>query len=207
MISHRAGVCETVMDYSNEDIELMLRFQDGEESCFEQLVQRHKSKVFNLAYRFLGNYHDAEDLSQRVFIKIYQIKSSYKPQAKFTTWLYTICKNMCLNELRDKKPHAVSVEENIELQEDTVAMQIADTKNPSPLESVLDNELNQVVKEAVDLLPENQKMAVILYRYEQLSYEEISKIMNCSAKAVKSLLHRAKLNLKEKLEGYVKISA
>ena len=190
------------MDYSDKDIQLMLRFKSGEESCFEELVERHKQRVFNLVYRFLGSYQEAEDIAQEVFIKIYHARATYTPQAKFTTWLYTICKNTCLKTLRDKRSLTISIDSTREVGEDVVALQIADTRTLSPAEAAIKQEQASIVKTAIDSLPEQQKMAVILSRYEQLSYEEISQIMNCSAKAVKSLLHRAKLQLKKKLQNY-----
>ena len=192
------------MDYFDEDTQLMLRFREGEESCFEQLVERHKNRVFRLAYRFLGNYQDAEDIAQEVFIKIYRARNAYKPQAKFTTWLYVICKNICLKALCKRKPTPVSIDASLELEEGTIAHQIIDLETPSPLGATLNNEQALVVKKAIDSLPANQKMAVLLYRYDQLSYEEVAKIMSCSLRAVKSLLHRAKINLKERLTAYHK---
>ncbi len=191
------------MDHIDEDSRLMLRFQAGEESCFEQLVERHKNRVFNLAFRFLGNYQEAEDIAQEVFIKVYRAKNSYRPDAKFTTWLYTICKNTCLKALRVKRPPSVSIDDTVELEEDTAAPQIPDPHAPSPSASLLHDEQAAVVKEAVDSLPAHQKMAVILCRYDQLSYEEVARVMGFSVKAVKSLLHRAKVHLKEKLKSYM----
>lgn len=194
------------MDYYDEDVQLMLRFQKGEESCFEQLVERHKQRVFNLVYRFLGNYQEAEDLAQEIFIKIYHTKNSYRPQAKFTTWLYVICKNTCLKVLRKKKPATVSINETLKLEENSINTQIPDSHTPTPVQAILQNEQALVVKEALDSLPVNQKMTVVLYRYDRLSYEEIAEVIGCSVKAVKSLLHRAKINLKEKLAEYVRDS-
>lgn len=192
------------MNFSDEDIQLMLRFQAGVESCFEQLVERHKNRVFYLAYRFLGSYQEAEDVAQEVFIKIYHARNSYKPKAKFTTWLYIICKNTCLKELRKNKPNTVSLDDTFKLAEDDVTQQIADPHTPSPLDSMLNDERAVVVKQAIDSLPDNQRIALILSRFDQLSYEESAKVMGCSMKAVKSLLHRAKINLKEKLADYFK---
>ncbi|HAJ56777.1 MAG TPA: RNA polymerase subunit sigma-24 [Candidatus Omnitrophica bacterium] len=191
------------MDVPDEDIRLMLLFQGGEASCFEELVERHKNRVFNLAYRFLGNSHEAQDIAQEVFIKIYHAKDTYRPQAKFTTWLYIICKNTCLKALRKKKPAAISIDDTLELAEGSVAPQLADTSTPSPSASLLNSERASVIKEAVDSLPANQKMALVLCRYEQLSYEEAAEVIGCSVKAVKSLLHRAKINLKEGLAAYL----
>lgn len=190
------------MDYWDEDIQLMMRFQKGEESCFEQLVERHKNRVFNLVYRFLNSYQEAEDITQEIFIKIYHTKNTYRPRAKFTTWLYVICKNTCLKALRKKKPVTVSITDTLNLEENTVAVQIADSHTPTPVDAILRSEQASIVKEALDSLPVNQKMTVVLYRYDQLSYEEIAEVMGCSVYAVKSLLHRAKINLKEKLTGY-----
>jgi len=190
------------MDLS-DDIQLMLRFKNGEESCFVQLVERHKTRVFNLVYRFLGSSQEAEDIAQEIFIKVYYAKNTYEPKAKFTTWLYTICKNTCFNELRKRKPVCVSVDDTIRLEEDTVAFQVADPSTPTPADAVLNNEKALIVKSAIDSLSVPQKMAVILFRYDRLSYEEIAQIMHCSVKAVKSLLHRAKEQLKEKLKYYV----
>ncbi|MDD5686676.1 MAG: RNA polymerase sigma factor [Elusimicrobia bacterium] len=190
------------MDIFDEDIQLMVRFQNGEESCFEKLVERHKTRVFNIAYRFLGNYQEAEDTAQEIFIKIYNAKDTYKSKAKFTTWFYTICKNTCLNKLRKKRLKTVSIDSDTELKNDTVTNQINDSKTPTPLDSMLNNEQVMIVKKAIDSLPPNQKMTVILCRYDQLPYEDIAKIMDCSVKAVKSLLHRAKINLKENLTEY-----
>jgi RNA polymerase sigma-70 factor (ECF subfamily) len=191
------------MEPDDEDIQLMLRFKNGDESCFEKLVERHKERVFNLVYRFLGSYLEAQDLAQEVFLKIYHARNSYTPQAKFTTWLYTICKNTCLNTLREKNPVHFSIDNTLDLEEDTVAPQFADTHTPSPSDLILQQEQATVVKNAIDSLPAAQKMVVLLYRYDQFSYEEISKIMNCTPDAVKSLLHRAKLQLKEKLKDYI----
>lgn len=191
------------MDFSDEDIQLMLRFKNGEESCFEQLVERHKARVFNVVYRFLGSHQDAEDAAQEVFIKVYNAKNSYQPKAKFTTWLYTICKNTCFNELRKRKSVCVSIDDTIRLEEDTVPLQIADSSALSPADSALNKEKAFIVKNAIDSLSVSQKMAVILCRYDRLSYEEIAQIMHCSVIAVKSLLHRAKVQLKDKLKYYI----
>jgi len=190
------------MEYSDEDIRLMLRFQNGEESCFEELVERHKQRVFNIAYRYLGNIHVAEDVAQQVFINIYNAKKTYTPKAQFTTWLYTICKNTCLKTFRKKRLNTVSIDADVDLEQDAVSAQLPDSNASTPLENVINAERDLVVKEAIDSLPENQKMVVILYRYEQLSYERIAEITSFSVKAVKSLLHRARVNLKEKLAGY-----
>lgn len=190
------------MEYFDEDINLMLRFQNGEDGCFEQLVERHKQRVFNIVYRYLGNIHDAEDVAQQVFINIYNAKKAYTPRAQFTTWLYTVCKNTCLKTFRKKRLKTISIDADVDLEQDAVSVQLPDPNVSTPLENAINAERDLAVKAAIDSLPENQKIVVILCKYEQLSYEKIAEITGFSVKAVKSLLHRARVNLKEKLASY-----
>ena len=189
------------MDQPDQDISLMLRVRDGDEKAFEALVDRHKTRVFNLAYRFLGNATEAQDVAQEIFVKIYQARHTYEPTAKFTTWLYTIAKNTCLKSLARAHP-TVSLDEEIGIGDDKVQRQVADPNMPTPSEQMLHREETDVVKSAIDALPEQQRMAVVLSRFDGLSYDEIAQVMGCSAKAVKSLLHRARVELKERLEKY-----
>lgn len=189
----------------DKDAELMLRFQAGDESCFEELVERHKQRVFNTVYRFLGGSPDAEDIAQEIFIRIYRARKTYKASARFTTWLYAVCRNTCLKQLRKHPPATVALSDETGRPDTPVAPPIADTRTPSPLEAALHSEQALVVKKAVDALPESQKMAVILHRYEHLSYREIAEAMGCSVQAVKARLHRARVNLKEKLAGYLEL--
>ncbi len=175
----------------------MLQFQAGDESCFEKLVDRNKQSMFNLAYRFLGNRQDAEDVTQELFLSVFRSASRYTPQAKFTTWLYRICRNACIKKLRQRKAGSVSLS------------QYDDHSVPAdagrcPEQHILAAEQAAIVKSAIDALPERQRFAVVLFRYEQASYEQIAKTLECSLDAVKVLLHRARKNLKERLKDYVK---
>ena len=185
---------------------LMLRFKDGDEASFIELVNMYKQRVFAFAFRFLGNAEDAEDAAQEVFIKIYNAKDKYAPKAKFSTWVFTIARNTCLNllEKRGRKGLFVSLDEKTGPDEDAPALQIADTRDLPPTELLINAELAAAVKAALDSLPENQKTAVLLCRYDDLSYEAIAEVMNCSVMAVKSLLNRAKAGLKQKLSGLLK---
>ena len=176
-------------DPGDPDVAAMLRFQAGDGSAFEELVLRHQKNVLNLVYRYLGDAVQAEDVSQEAFLRVYRARSSYSPTAKFSTWLYRITVNLCLNQIRSRRTTGALPE-------------IASGEAPgADLDRV---ELQKAVKDAVDGLPENQRMAVLLARFEELSYEEICKVMDLSLEAVKSLLHRAKETLKEKLGPYVK---
>lgn len=183
-----------------DDRELMARCQAGDDSCFEVLVERHKQRVMNLVFRFMQGSDEAEDVAQEVFIRIYKAKDKYKPTAQFTTWLHTICRNTCFNAMAKKSRRPVLLKDDGDDERDTV-QEIPDAGTPTPEKSMMYNELAQAVKKGVDSLPDNQREAFILARYEHCSYEEIAKRMACSAKAVKSLLNRAKTNLREKLKN------
>lgn len=177
----------------DSDIELMLKFVKGDISAFEQILKKYKDIIINVAYRFVQNYSEAEDIAQEVFLKIYHSAKTYKPEAKFSTWVYKITVNLSLNYLRSRKHlPTVPLEETLEISEAV-----------TPENNFEKKELTRRVKEALNSLPENQKLAVILKKYENLSYEEIGKIIGCSSSAVDSLIQRAKQNLKRKLERYV----
>lgn len=181
---------------SDPDIELMLRFQKGDERAFEELVHRHTRGVLNLVYRYLGDASGAEDAAQDVFVKVYRARKKYQPKAKFTTWLYRIAVNHCLNEIRSRKSQPVSAAPIDDLLEEPAG---------APVDAQLRRqELRRDVKEAVDALPENQRMAVILARYQEMSYEEIAEAMDLSLEAVKSVIHRAKETLKQRLAKHAR---
>ncbi len=188
---------------SDPDVRLMLEFKDGNKASFEALMRTYFPRLLNFIYRFVGNRELAEDLTQEVFIKVYHNASGYKPQAKFQTWIYTIAKNICLNELRKHKNQTVSMDETFETQDDTLKRQFEDTKTPNVAQEMVAKEKIEVIKKAIESLPESQRMAVILRRYDNFSYEEIAKAMNTSVKAVKSLLSRSKENLKERLQNII----
>jgi RNA polymerase sigma-70 factor (ECF subfamily) len=181
---------------SSED--LMAKVAEGDEYAFEILVRRHQVSVLNLIYRFIGKRAQAEDLAQDVFIRVWQAAKSYEPRAKFSTWIYRITANLCLNELksagRKKLIPYFPGEEGKEGGFETIS-----DESPSAEERLLAEERIRQISDALQSLPEKQRMALILKRYDDLSYQEISKILGCSVSAVESLLVRAKKNLLEKL--------
>jgi len=186
-------------DFADPDIELMLRFQQGDERCFEELVAKHTRGVLNLVYRYLGDASRAEDVSQDIFVKVYRARMKYEPKAKFSTWLYRIAVNHCLNEIRARKSQpslAAPINDLLE-----------EPEGENPDARMSRSELQQAVKAAIDALPENQRMAVILARYEDMSYDEIADTMGMSLEAVKSVLFRAKENLKQALSKYARGSS
>ncbi len=188
------------------DVQLMLKCQKDDKEAFEQLLDKHKSMVINIIYRFMADKNEAEDLAQEVFLKIYTSRHNYKPKAKFTTWVFKITANLCLNHIRNTKKYTsqtISMDETSEQKEEHPAQQFEDTKQAKPNEALLKKELEEVVREAIQSLPPNQGMAVILRRYQDLSYEEIAQTLHCSVLSVKALLFRAKENLRRKLKNYI----
>lgn len=194
------------MDFMlDEDVQLMLKFKTGDNSSFEAILDKYHSPLINFFYRFVGDKIEAEDLAQEAFLRIYRYRHNYKPKAKLSTWIYCIAKNIALNELRRRATHrAASLEETIDAEDSEIKIQFADTTQNLPSQELEKKELENIIKKAIDSLPIHQKTAIILRRFEEFSYEEIAQIMKCSISAVKSLLNRAKENLKEKLKPYLK---
>jgi RNA polymerase sigma-70 factor (ECF subfamily) len=182
--------------HPDPDVALMLRFQKGDEAAFEELVKRHTRPILNLVYRYVGDASRAEDVAQDIFVKVYRARMKYEPKAKFSTWLYRVAVNHCLNDIRSRKSQP------------SLAAPINDLlEHPSgedPDARLRREELRRAVKDALDDLPENQRLAVLLARYEELSYEEIAETMGMSLEAVKSVLFRAKENLQRALARFAR---
>jgi RNA polymerase sigma-70 factor (ECF subfamily) len=189
------------------DAALMLRVKRGDRVAFAGLVDKYKQPVLNFIFRSLRDEIEAEDLAQTVFLQVYKSRSRYKRTAKFSTWLFTIARNLCLNELRRRSRHpAESIEEthaDHESRDGGAPRQYEDKSQIAPPEKLLHGELAQKIEEALAGLPENQRTAILLCRQEELSYEEIAKILDCSLSATKSLIHRGRETLKEKLKPYL----
>lgn len=190
---------------SDPDVHLMLEFQKGDKASFETLMHKYYGRVLNFVFRFTGRKDIAEDLTQDVFMKVYLNGHTYKPQAKFQTWLFTIARNVSLNEMRKASHKDLSLDNTFEDEDGaSMAHQVADEKAVDPGRKMLEEEKAALIQQAIQELPENQRTAVLLRRYEDFSYEEIARTMRCSAEAVKSLLNRAKESLKVRLERLVR---
>ncbi len=180
----------------------MLRFRDGDGSAFEQLVQRNTGRVHALVYRFLGGPNQAEDIAQEVFLRVARTAARYEPTAKFSTWLYRIVANLCLNALRkQRKGFARQMESRNDEGGEAFLRSLPAQTGPGPGARLEQEELSQRVARAVNALPEAQKLGIILNKFEDKSYDEIAEILSCTTMAVKSLLRRARQNLKLSLEG------
>jgi RNA polymerase sigma-70 factor (ECF subfamily) len=192
-------------DQTDSDAALMLRVKRGDRAAFTALVEKYKQPVVNFVCRSLRDEAESEDLAQNVFLQVYKSRARYERTAKFSTWLFTIARNLCLNEIRRRSRHpAESLEETHAENEDQPQRQYEDKKVFLPVENVLHGELARKIEEALADLPENQRTAILLCRQDELSYEEIAKILGCSLSATKSLIHRGRETLKEKLKPYLK---
>ncbi|HEX5400209.1 MAG TPA: sigma-70 family RNA polymerase sigma factor [Verrucomicrobiae bacterium] len=189
---------------SDPDAALMFRVKRGDRTAFAELVEKYKQPVINFICRSLRDEIEAEDLAQMVFLQAYKSRARYRQTAKFSTWLFTIARNLCLNEIRRRSRHpAESIEESHAEHEDQPRQQYEDKSQIGAPESLLHDELARKIEEALAELPENQRMAILLCRQDELSYEEIAKILGCSLSATKSLIHRGRETLKQKLKPYL----
>jgi len=188
-----------IKEVSSED--LMARIAEGDQDVFEVLVDRYQTSILNLIYRFVGDRTQAKDLAQEVFIRVWQAAKTYRPEAKFTTWIYRITANLCFNELKSaRRKKWFSFNRSDEDGKHTFEETLSDS-GPSAEDLLLEKERSRQIYDALQSLPENQRMAVILKRYDDLSYEEIARVIGCSVPAVESLLVRAKRTLQKKLKN------
>jgi RNA polymerase sigma-70 factor, ECF subfamily len=190
------------------DAALMLRVTQGDTRAFAELVDKYKQPVMNVACRMLRDATEAEDLAQNVFVQVYKAAGRYQVSSKFSAWLFTIARNLCLNEIRRRSRHSVeSIDARPPEQEGQPLPQFEDKKTASPPERLLHQELDQKIDEALAALPENQRLAIALCRQEELSYEDIAAVLGCSLSATKSLIHRGRETLKARLKPYLQSGA
>lgn len=186
------------------DAALMLRVKQGDAMAFATLVDKYKQPVMNLAWRTLRDETEAEDLAQNVFVQAWKSAARYQATAKFSTWLFTIARNLCLNEIRRRTRHpAESLDQTREDDGEQPLFQVEDKRLAAAPDELLRGELERKVDEALGSLPENQRLALAMCRQEELSYEEMAEVLGCSLSATKSLIHRARETLKARLKPYL----
>ena len=190
----------------DDDVKLMLAFQKGDESCFNEIFTKYEKPLINFIYRFIGTRIDAEDLAQEVFLRIYKAKNSYKPKAKFSTWIYKIASNLCIDYQRkcSRRLQPASIDNPISTDEGEIVRETSDISQQTPDVLAERKQISKTIKSCLLSLPTNQRLAISLRVYENKSYREISKILGCSVSAVESLIFRARQNLKEKLSFLLK---
>jgi RNA polymerase sigma-70 factor, ECF subfamily len=191
--------------YDDADVQLMLRFQKGEIGAFQQLFQKYSPSVINFAGHFLGNRARAEEIAQEVFFQVYRWQTRYEAKAKFSTWLFKIAHNHCLNEVR-KGEYRVS-KESIGPQEDAEGdkreRQLPDTNSSKGEEVLAAKQAARRIEEILQRVPETQRTALMLSRLEGMSYQEVAEVLGVTEKAVKSLVFRATQSLKDGLKDVV----
>ncbi len=184
-----------------ENVRLMLRVKEGDIKAFEQLVELHQGIMIGAAARMLGNLDDAHDIAQQVFIRVWKSAPRYEPSAKFTTWLFTIMRNLVFNETRRRTRRKEVPLENEN--DDDPPRQYADLTSAGPDHLTQQDELEKALDQAIASLPEKQRLAVVLRRHEDMPYEQICEILKMSLPAVKSLLFRARTELRKHLSSHL----
>jgi RNA polymerase sigma-70 factor (ECF subfamily) len=186
------------------DAEIMLKVKAGDDAAFEYLVQKYRRPMVSFLYRMAHNAAAAEDLAQEVFLRVYRSRENYEASAKFTTWLYRIATNLGMNHSRDTRherpENTVSLDEPDE--ETGRALDLSDGK-PTVEEKILRRERLAAIRQRVDALPERQRLAVLMHKYQQMDYRQIAEVLKLSESATKSLLFRAYETLREQLKEFV----
>ena len=195
---------ERQLEARDPDVRLMVQARDDIQGAFEALVERYQNRLVGILFHMVGNKEEAEDLCQEVFLRIYRARKGYRPRAKFSTWLFTIANNLALNHLRRKGRNrslplgGVSGSQPVS----PVATHL-EGRESTPSTQLRQAELSNLVRDALGTLNEDQKIAVLLNKFEDMSYAEIADVMGRSPEAIKSLLARARNQLREQLEPYL----
>jgi RNA polymerase sigma-70 factor, ECF subfamily len=184
------------------DIQLMLEVKAGDDSSFDLLLRKYRSPLVNFLYRMVRDTATAEDLAQEVFLRVYRARKKYSPSAKFTTWLFRIATNLALNSVRDNRHHQMDVSLDAPPEEDEAPMELP-AREMRIDERMVERDRAETIRRAVASLPEKQRVAVLLHKYEEMDYGEIAKILDCSESALKSLLFRAYETLRVQLAPLV----
>jgi RNA polymerase sigma-70 factor, ECF subfamily len=187
---------------ARSDVQLMLDVKAGDDASFDFLLQKYRSPLINFLHRMVRDTATAEDLAQEVFLRVYRARKQYTPSAKFTTWLFRIATNLALNSVRDNRYAKLALPLDAPAEEDATPMEL-----PAPVmridEHLIERDRTEFIRRAIASLPEKQRAAVLLHKYEEMDYGEIAKILDCSESALKSLLFRAYENLRVQLAPLV----
>jgi RNA polymerase sigma-70 factor (ECF subfamily) len=188
------GGAAATLDY---DAELMLRVKEGDGASFGLLLEKHRSAVIHFLYRMVQNHAVAEELAQEVFLRVYRSRGTYEPTAKFTTWLFRIATHLALNALRDGKNERG--QEYLDGASAEMPVRQVSDLSPTVEQSMVYEVKLEEVRQAVSGLPDKQRAAVLMHKYEEMEYSQIAKVLGCSESAVKSLLFRAYEALRARL--------
>jgi RNA polymerase sigma-70 factor (ECF subfamily) len=193
---------------ARSDVQLMLDVKSGDARSFELLLQKYRTPLVNFLYRMVRDRASAEDLAQEVFLRVYRARKDYVASAKFTTWLFRIATNLALNAVRDGRYHQleISLDQRVSTGDanevEAPMLDVADRK-PGIEQQLVDRDRVAMIRQAINKLPEKQRVAVLLHKYHELDYDEIARILECSESALKSLLFRAYETLRIELAPLV----
>jgi RNA polymerase sigma-70 factor (ECF subfamily) len=192
---------------ARSDVQLMLDVKAGDDASFEPLLRKYRTPLVNFLYRMVRDSAAAEDLAQEVFLRVYRARKDYLPSAKFTTWMFRIATNLALNAKRDGRYRQIEVpvDQPADSESDLPALEIADTQ-PTVEHELIIRDRAAMIRRAVEALPEKQRVAVLLHKYQEMDYDDIAKVLNCSESALKSLLFRAYQTLRVELAPLVEPS-
>jgi RNA polymerase sigma-70 factor (ECF subfamily) len=178
---------------ARSDVQLMLDVKAGDEKSFELLLRKYRTPLVNFFYRMVRDFAVAEDLAQEVFLRVYRARQDYAPSAKFTTWMFRIATNLALNSVRDNRYRQaeISMAQAVDAREDDgLPLELPDLR-PTVEEFLVARSRSEVILRAIDALPEKQRAAVLLHKYQEFDYDQIARVLDCSESALKSLLFRA----------------
>jgi RNA polymerase sigma-70 factor (ECF subfamily) len=183
------------------DTALMVAFQQGDEGAFEQILDKYHKAIVNFIYKIVNNRAEAEELAQDVFLKVYRARLNYEPRARFSAWIYRIATNVGLKAAGRKRrsPFGFGPDAGYK-----ITGEEGRAREPDAEQTLVTSELGKVVRQVIRGLPRNEKIAIILRRYEGLSYKEIAEVMNCTEPAVKTYIHRGKLRLRDRIRPYLR---
>jgi RNA polymerase sigma-70 factor (ECF subfamily) len=179
------------------DAQLMLRVKEGDATSFALLLERHRAPVIRFLYRMVQNQAVAEELAQEAFLRVYRARASYEPTAKFTTWLFRIATRLALNSLRHGRYQ--KLQESLDQEAEQASGRQLPDRRPTVEQALLDQARLEEVRRAIAALPDKQRAAVLMHKYEEMEYSQIARVLECSDSAVKSLLFRAYETLRARL--------
>jgi RNA polymerase sigma-70 factor (ECF subfamily) len=200
-----SGETSTQLALRDPEVRLMQQVREGQTAAFEELVERYQQRLVAILQHIIGDPEEAEDLAQEVFLRVYRSRQKYHGRAKFSTWLFTIANNLAMNSLRTRRRKPVIP---LNLRDSgplgpRPAEQLVKDRAGQPMQHLQQVELSQIVQQALAGLNERQRMAVVLNKFEDMGYAEIAEVMGLTSKAVKSLLSRARDNLRIALQDYI----
>ena len=201
-LSANVGVRYNVEAMIRSDVQLMLDVKAGDDSSFDFLLRKYRTPLVNFLYRMVHDTATAEDLAQEVFLRVYRARRQYTPSAKFTTWMFRIATNLALNSVRDNRHRKMETSIDVPGDEDVAPIDVP-SREMRVDERMVEEARSELIRQAIAALPEKQRAAVLLHKYEEMDYGEIAKVLDCSESALKSLLFRAYETLRVQLAPLV----